>query len=312
MKHSNVFDYIFLLRPSIMIALWTFYFAGVFIAYRVNGDAIMFNMSNIPRILSLLLLYSFLMGAVYVINQIVDVDTDRINNKLHILPHGIISLANAKIYAAALTLISLIGIWAAAEFSITVKILFMMSFVLGYMYSVPPFKLKRRPFADLFDNVIGYGLIAVIIGFESTGNSFQLHYLKFTLPYLFSMGAVFINTTLMDYEGDKAVNALTTGVFLGFRNAAILSLILMMMSLASAVIIKDIPIIIAAGISLPLYLFALIKNNIKAVKISVQLSAPILSLILSIIFPYFLLMNILTLTAMRVYYKQRFNIRYTI
>lgn len=312
MRKFHIEDYLMLLRPSIMIALWTFYFAGIYIAMRLNGQQILFNFTCMFRIIAIMMLYSLLMGSVYVINQIVDIDTDRANNKLHILPKGIISKRNAVIYAVILAAVSLTGVFLVQSLSLTVKLLFVFAFIMGYLYSVPPFMLKRRPFFDIADNILGYGLVTLIIGFEASGYVFSPMYIIFTLPYMLSMGAVFVNTTLMDYSGDKSVNARTTGVYLGFRLSAVLALLMMAGAAISAFILKDYILAAVSAVSLPLYLYALLKPGEKSAGISVKFSAPLLTFVMSVIFPYFLIINIMAVIGMRYYYKERFNIRYPI
>lgn len=312
MRKIKISDYLMLLRPSIMIALWTFYFSGVYIAMRINHYTVIFNFESALRISSILILYSMLMGCVYVINQIIDVDTDRINNKLHILPKGIVRKENAIAYAVLLALLPIAGVFIIDSVSMTVKILFIVSFIMGYIYSVPPFKLKRRPFFDLADNIVGYGLITIIIGFESAGYSFTLRHLILTVPYMLAMGAVFVNTTLMDYKGDIAVNARTTGVYLGFRYSSMLSLIMMSGAFLSALLINDWVIAAVSAISAPLYIYSMVRPSEKSAGISVKFSAPLLTFAMSIVFPYFFIINVLVLIGMRYYYKRRFNIRYPI
>lgn len=312
MRRIQISDYLMLLRPSIMIALWTFYFSGVYIAMRINHYTVLFNFESALRISSILILYSMLMGCVYVINQIIDIDTDRINNKLHILPKGIISREKAVAYAILLALLPIGGIFVIDSVSMTVKMLFIVSFIMGYIYSVPPFKLKRRPFFDLADNIAGYGLITIIIGFESAGYTFTLRHIILAVPYMLSMGAVFVNTTLMDYRGDSAVHARTTGVYLGFRYSSMLSMIMMAGACFSAILISDWVIAAVSAISLPLYVYSIIRPSERSAGISVKFSAPLLTVAMSVVFPYFFIINVFVLIGMRYYYKKRFNIRYPV
>ena len=90
-------DFIFLLRPMILIPVWTFYLLGAWHAGRLSG-------APIPRVQFFVGLASFtaLLGAVYIINQIADRETDRINGKLFLVSHGIVRLRSAWIEAAAL------------------------------------------------------------------------------------------------------------------------------------------------------------------------------------------------------------------
>ena len=50
------------------------------------------------------LIYTMIMGAVYIVNQITYIETDRINNKLFILPKGLVSVR-----AAYVEIVCLIG-----------------------------------------------------------------------------------------------------------------------------------------------------------------------------------------------------------
>ncbi len=306
---KKIFDYFFLLRPSILIALWTFYFAGVYIAFRINNIKIFFNNYSISHILIIMFFYTLLMGSVYIINQIVDRDTDKLNNKLFLLSEGYISVKSAIIYLIILFIISIIGIFLIYKSSLLL-LLFLISYIMGVLYSVKPFVFKRRPFLDLLDNTLGYGFIAILTGFYSVNRELYIdkQLIIYILPYLFAMAGIFVNTTIMDYEGDKSVNAKTTAVFLGIRKSAIFSVILMFCSVVFSYIAKDMIILIASFYSLLFFLFALIKNNKKIYSMSVKFTAPILTLFFSIAYYYLFVINIIVFISMIIYYKKRFNL----
>lgn len=310
MKKHTVFDYLFLLRPSIMVAVWTFFFAGVCLGYRMNGIDPFWSRYNIEHILLTLFLYSLLMGGAYVLNQIEDVDTDRINNKLFILSGGHISIKSAYIYMFILYAAAMGGVAFIKTFSFNMKMMFALSLILGVLYSAKPISLKRRPFLDLAANAVGYGYVAVIIGYESTGYRFFYSESLIMLPYILAMSAVFINTTIIDYDGDIAVGARTTGVFLGKRRAAAFSAVLMAGAVASSAFGRDIVAFAASAPSLIMFTAAAIWHSRKTALISVKYSSPIMTAVLGIVFPYFLFMCAATLAAMKVYYKKRFGYEY--
>lgn len=307
---SYPFDYLFLLRPSIMVALWTFYMSGVYLSHKASGMNLFMNFTHIADILLIMLLYTLLMGSVYIFNQIADRDTDRINRKLFLIADGYISLRNANVYSLILIMISLTGIYFIPQGSMFLFILFVISLIMGILYSVPPFSFKRRPFLDLISNAIGYGFIALLIGWQSTGKGFRTEHLFLALPYVLSMSAVFINTTLMDFEGDKAVGAQTTGVFLGKRLSALISMLLMMFAALTGYDNRDWLVALVSTYSFILFLFAFIRLSPKSILSSVKYTAPVLSLGLSIIYPYFFLINLIVLISMKIYYKKRFNLDY--
>lgn len=310
MKKHTLFDYLFLLRPSIMVAVWTFFFAGVYLGYRMNGIDPLWSRYNLHHIAYTLFLYTLLMGGSYVLNQIADVDTDRLNNKLFILSGGHISIRNAYIYMYGLYFVSLTLLLLTSSYTLNMKILFFASAILGVLYSAKPFSLKRRPFWDLAANAFGYGYIAVIIGYESTGYRFFYTESLIMLPYFLAMSAVFINTTVIDYEGDVEVNARTTGVFLGKKKAALLSAILMAGAVVSSVLNGDYVALAASAPSVFLFALAAVRHSRKTALISVKYSSPIMTVVLGIIFPYFFLLSLMVLMAMKIYYKRRFGYDY--
>ena len=102
-----------------------------------HRSAVLSGQSNLPGLI--LLLVTFLVGAVYLLNQIYDVDSDRINRKLFFLAEGCISKKNAISQTVLLNLISIIP---AYFISLELGVLFTLGFLFGFFYSAPPFSLK--------------------------------------------------------------------------------------------------------------------------------------------------------------------------
>ncbi|MEO0298510.1 MAG: UbiA family prenyltransferase [candidate division WOR-3 bacterium] len=306
MKKKTLFiDYIFLLRPTIQVALWTFYFIGVYLGYREEGNIKFFNFVFNFRTYYILLAYSLLMGGVYILNQITDIETDRMNKKLFILPERIISVKNAYTTFIFVVLIGFFMIFFNFKIQKTILNLFIISFIMGYLYSAKPFYFKSRPFLDLFSNVFGYALIASMIGYLSVKNSFPQ--LIIFIPYMFSMAAIFINTTILDYEGDRKVGLKTTGILLGIKTSLFVSTFFMILALVSGIYNKDTLAIVTTSYSLIFFIISLFFRNEKYVKWSVMFTSPFVSFILGLIFPYFLLLCAFTLFLSLIYYKKRFN-----
>jgi len=145
---ANAFDYIFLLRPMILIPVWTFFLLGARHGHRTSGG------SPDPVMLAAgLAIFSALLGAVYVINQITDRRTDLAANKLFLISHSIVSLPSARAMAALLAAAAL-----AAGFLFMSRSFFMIlsaSFLLGLLYSVEPIRLKKRAVLDIAANAAG-------------------------------------------------------------------------------------------------------------------------------------------------------------
>jgi 4-hydroxybenzoate polyprenyltransferase len=132
----------------------------------------------------------------------------------------------------------------------------------------------------------------------------------YALPYMFAVSAIFVNTTILDIEGDRKCGFRTTGVVLGSVNSARLGLLLIAACIASAVHVRDYVCLVPALLSLPLFIIAAVKGNMKYVLLSIRIGGPLLILAAGIIFPYFLAVALVIFIFLRVYYKRKFGIDY--
>lgn len=121
------------------------------------------------------------------------------------------------------------------------------------------------------------------------------------------MAAIFINTTILDYEGDKKVGLKTTGIFLGIKISLILSTIFMLFAFIFGFYYKDYLAIVTTSYSLVFFLISSLFRKEKFIKWSVMFTSPFVSFSLGIIFPYFLFLCILTLLMSIIYYRKRFK-----
>jgi len=310
-------DYIFLLRPTVLIPGWIFLLLGY---YRAEGG--MFRVT--PLFVLSFMIYTMIMGAGYIVNQIADIETDRINNKLFILPRGLLSVK-----AAYVEVIILVAVAFALSFffSSVYRVFLLLSFVLGLLYSVKPAKFKGRPFLDLVSNAFGYGFLGFAVGWL-TIKDFSLNTFIYSVPYILAVGAVFVNATVLDIKGDKEAGEITTGVYLGERKALLLALVLVIGSLIASIFLSDFICLPCAAIASIFFFWAYrmksktretplsgerISPSIKEEKVvllSVRLSAPLLALAICIIYPWFFVLLLLVFFLSRFYYKKRFDFVY--
>lgn len=304
MPRFNPFDYIFILRPLILIPSWNFLLIGSFLAARQGR----FN----TEVVLGLLIYTGIMGGVYILNQIMDIETDRLNKKLFLLSGGYVTKTAAWVEMAVLWIGAFL---LSIQFGVTFLILVTISIVLGVLYSLPPIKLKGRPVLDTLSNGIGYGMINFAVGWLLVRN-FEWSMFTHFLPYFLSISAVFINTTIVDIEGDRKANEITTGVYLGANASYVVSTIVMAAAVVLAYVQRDYICLIPAAISLPLfvyvasYRFALNKINRGATIASFRLPGFVFTIITAILYPVYFLVLLVVLVAMRVYYKLRFGMTY--
>lgn len=300
----NLFDYFFILRPLILIPCWNFLLIG---SYLARGEA-----GFTEEIVLGLIIYSFLMGGVYILNQITDIETDRINKKLFLLSEGYIPVKYAYIEMVVLWILAVLF---SFKFSMIFLLFIAVSLLLGIFYSLPPIKLKGKPILDTFSNGVGYGMINFAIGWLLL-RPFDWYMFYRFVPYFLSISAVFINTTIVDIEGDRRAEELTTAIFLGENTAYIVSTILMAGAVIVAFTLKDFICLIPATISFPLFiyvtLYSLIKNKInrKLTIASFRLPGLFFTLITAFLYPPYFLILIVILVSMRIYYKHRFGIIY--
>ncbi len=296
-------DYLFVLRPILLVPAWTLLLAGHYQATRIKSIT-----WQLPERLWLMLaLYSGLMGAVYIINQIFDVETDRANKKLFLVAEGYVN--KTAIIVEAVVLFSAAIVIAFWKFTPQTGWLVAASGALGLLYSVPPFKLKAKPVFDMLANGIGYGGLAFACGRSASGGDAEGVWLA-ALPYILAVSAVYLNTTLPDYQSDKATGNITSGVFFGGRATTWLALMLMAAATALAWRIGDRLCLVAGACSLPLFLLAAVTQRMKWAMLSYQGSALLLVALVGLAFPVFFVMLVITYAALKYYNKWRFGMDY--
>lgn len=298
---DKTLDLLFFTRPMILIPSWLVLLLGYYRA----GSPISRLYPPLPLVHSFFA-FSLVMAAVYILNQIFDLESDRINDKVFFLPRGVISIRTAWIEAAVLTITAFVlSYFLGREYLVFIS----LALLLGVFYSVPPIKLKARPFLDLLANSFGYGLVGFSLGWI-TWTGFSKLTLLLSLPYIFAIGAVFVNTTIPDIPGDRRTGNRTTAVLLGDKISYFWGLGLLSASLLSGFFLKDIAILIAGFLSLPFFILAAIKRDNRYCLLSTHFGIIALILVTSFFFPYFFVFLLLAILATRFYYNRRFKIGY--
>lgn len=300
MKCKNtIWDHIFLARPILLVPVWAFFLLGYL---KAGGQRFNFNQTFLLSIIA----YTTLISSLYILNQIADRKSDAINQKHLLIAEGIVSTDRAYI---EMILLLLITVTLSIKLPLNIILFMIISFLFGIFYSFAPFRLKAVPFADFLINGFGYGFVNFSVGWL-TFNKFSSQTVISSLPYVSAVSAIFVNTTVLDIEGDRKCAYLTTGVFLGKHISARLALLLIILCILISIIIRDYICLIPALISLPLFLIAGIKGDEKFIKLSIRMGGPLFILLVGIIFPYFLIATLLIFIFLRIYYKKKFNINY--
>ncbi len=295
---KNPLDWLFILRPALHPPVWTIVILGFSRSpVKVSEDY------SLPW---LLILSSCLAGWAYISNQIADIESDRRNNKIHFLPAGLISTRAAQVYAGVLALISLAG---AFLFSLTIGLLSSVLIILACLYSGKPFFCKNHPAWGTILNGFGHGSLAFIMGFVGAGGQFGDSFLL-SIPYLFAVIAVYIGTTLPDVRGDAFTGKRTPGVVFGARISTAVMALSLMISLLLSMIFWDIPLLAVCNVSMPFYLYAALKSDLKAAVFAVRLSVLLLSIAACFFAWWYALALAFLFVTARLYHKKRFGIEY--
>ena len=305
MRKSNPFDYFFLLRPLILIPVWNFLLIGAYLAQ--DGER------SVGRLLLAVCIYTCIMGGAYILNQITDRETDRINKKLFLLSEGYIPVRHAYI---EMMILWAAGLFLSSFFSITFFIFILISLILGILYSLPPVKLKGKPLLDTLSNGIGYGMVNFAVGWLVLKPMTWAMFMEF-LPYFLSICAVFMNTTIVDREGDEKAGEVTTAVFLGTRMTSFICTVLMAGAVMIALYNRDPVCLVPAALAFPLFMYVgayfLVRQGPaprKLLIMSFRLPGVLFTIITAVLYPAYIAVLVIIFIAMRVYYHRRFGITY--
>jgi len=302
-KSLKIFDSFFLLRPTLFYPVWTFFLAGYWGGMKFGvGNSDFIHTTGMFWIVSSLTL---LMGGVFILNQIQDRETDRANGKLFLLANGILSVKKAYIEAALLTAVALaFSFWVDLKMGLGFLILFVLS---GLLYNYPPTRWKNRPIMGLVANGIG-GLVIYCLGWiTGKGNGgILLHAGSYTL----AGGAVFLNTTLPDMDGDKKTGKITFSIQYGVKKTVLWALILETIALGLAFLCRDWLLFVSGIAVFPLFLLSAVKRTVVEAVQTTKFSVLALATAVCIVFPWYLVPVFFVFFFSKFYYKKRFDFDY--
>ncbi|MDO5577392.1 MAG: hypothetical protein Q4F84_09955, partial [Fibrobacter sp.] len=86
---SSVFDLFFICRPMLLIPVWGFIAFGYFRGSGTPTTLLKWDLS--PKVYLLSVVFSLSVGAVYIFNQLADIEVDKKNGGLPLIASGIVS-----------------------------------------------------------------------------------------------------------------------------------------------------------------------------------------------------------------------------
>lgn len=160
--------------------------------------------------------------ATLLLNDVHDLEADRRNPRKARSPlvQGLVTRgwAHGAAYVAGgcALVLSLVVSWAFA-------LLVALSLLLAWAYSAPPLRLKTRPGADVLVNAVGVGALSALAGWVLARPLAEAPW-PFLPQGLLVAAAVYIPTTLVDHDADRAMGFSTFATRLGPRRAYLVGL----------------------------------------------------------------------------------------
>jgi 4-hydroxybenzoate polyprenyltransferase len=315
---QNFLDTLFLLRIPLLAPVWTILILGwITGSEHLHPGGSFFNGAigaELP-LWTILIGFSLIVVSIYVVNQIVDIESDRINHKLFLLPRGIISVNKAWILASAC---ALFGIACAFFFDRVIIVLFIASLILGILYNLPPARLKNHAVGGVIANALGHGMLTFLVGWYISKYGSVVDFHTFKSGFLSSIapslanGAVFLATTIPDASGDSRTGKKTFCVNYGQKATAVAAAVMCSGALIFSFVMENHfwVMTIPTAISLFFFLRLVTATNQDLAFKSFKWPVFLLSAFVTLFMPLYGVLILVTFFGSRAYYRRRFGIEY--
>jgi 4-hydroxybenzoate polyprenyltransferase len=197
------------------VSVVPFYMAWVFATHEffpTSGEHSLINF-----ILGLIIVGPFLGGSTLLFNDYWDYKMDKMSRRKseYPLPRGLIRRTTVLKVSIGLMILA---ISLALIVSLLFMILISFCILLSAIYSAPPIRIKNHAGLDLILNATGAGILCSFAGWiiEKPLLEFPIVWL---IPMFSGVAALYIPTTIIDYDSDKNNNVNTIAVRLGLRGA---------------------------------------------------------------------------------------------
>lgn len=298
----KLIDFFFAARPLLHLPIWSVYLISLTYHLDLTGEQFQWI-----DLLNLLLLSTMVAGA-YFINQVHDARSDELNDKLGFIQKGFINIGEFRIVFLLCSLLALVISWLV---TMTTLFLFAQFFLLGYFYSVPPLKLKDRPWLGLVVNAYSFGwLVPLVVMSELSMHNGAMLAIDLSLYFFFTVAAVHVLTTVPDRDGDNATGKKTIANICQPVTVRLVAVVLLLLSLATAAAFGR-TLLIALSVSACLAIIpALIKPDLKYILLAAKLPILLLTLAAGYYYPFYLMFILALFLLTRIYYARRFGIIY--
>ena len=320
---TRTLDCFFLLRIPLLAPVWTILILGW-----ITGNPSASLGGRLPAISGglgrecvlwvALLGFSMVVASIYVINQIADIESDRINHKLFLLPNGILSIRTAWVCAIVC---AMVGLGVCLRFlGMGALLLSALGLLLGMLYNLGPVALKNRAWGGTVANFLGHGVLTFLVGWYAAKLAYGVPVTRELLltglvaslsPGLANV-AVFLTTTIPDAEGDKATGKGTFCVRYGERKTATVAAVACAgaLALSFALEYNAWVMIWPSAVSLFLFVYLTFSTRRESAFRAFKWPVFLLSAFVVLFVPLYGVLILVTFFGSRLYYKERFGIDY--
>ena len=186
-KIAPSLDIFMLLRPTLFFSVWVMVCIGMYIASILNNNPQMNIINYSIHTTALFFGISLVCGSTFILNQISDVQSDKINKKIFLL-NEIVTSEKALIISKIINVLGF-SIVLFIDWLIIFPLLFIF-IIWGVMYNDERFNWKGGPWLGLFSNLIcGYLLILCGMIFNRSNIEYQIlliNSIKYIIPFIFA------------------------------------------------------------------------------------------------------------------------------
>ena len=206
-------------RPERAISYFLVIAIGLLTAVKLQGVAPVAGWMDVISLIILFLSFLFAWLFAVAVNDIVDIDIDRISNQERPLVAGVMTEGEMRSAGAFFLAWSFLGAYLVGYWAVFAMMAFTAAY---YVYSAPPLRLKRVPVIGTFLIALA-NLAAVAAGFYFASTS---PFVSAFPPRLFLLILVFFTLItgvkdIKDMEGDRAAKIATVPVIFGPRTGKV-------------------------------------------------------------------------------------------
>ncbi|MBC8181222.1 UbiA family prenyltransferase [candidate division KSB1 bacterium] len=306
LKYVKPFDYLFILRPTLFFPIWIMMLAGYSGFYTFNGEDKWFSFfTDWISVLNFLLI-TLVSGAVFILNQLEDIETDKDNQKLFLISESYVRQKTAQTIAFIIISVSLIIFLVEDIYLFLINSLNVL--FCGYLYNYKPFCWKDLPFLGVFINIVG-GLFLFLSGWIIAGFG-QWKAFIYVIPYLCAWGTVMLLTTIPDLKGDKLHDKITFAARFGIKKTIWTATIWVLFGFIVGIFNKDYLVIYSIVLSIPIFVIMVFKPTQAWIFACIRYPMLFIALLLCLKFPLFFFVLLVNYYISKVYYISRFGLDY--